>query len=184
MLHGRGGTAQSIASLAEAISDSQFHIIIPQAENHTWYPYSFMEEEVKNEPYLSLSIEAIKGIIDQTALTTSKENIYIAGFSQGACLTLEVAARYATKYGGIAAFTGGLIGKKIHANHYRGDFENTQVFISNGDNDPHIPLNRSLESKKALTKMGANVTLKIYPGKPHTITEDEISIVRGLFTLA
>lgn len=178
LLHGRGGTAKNILSLANRICANDFYIAAPQAANNTWYPYSFMEEETHNEPFLSLSIKEIKDLIDQTAKYIPKQKIFIAGFSQGACLALEISSRSALKYGGIIAFTGGLIGKTINKTKYQGNFDGTKVFISNGDNDPHIPLIRVQQSKELIEKLGANVTLKVYEGKPHTIIEDEIKFVR------
>lgn len=178
LLHGRGGTAKGILSLADSLCDDNFYIAAPQAVDNVWYPYSFLKEESLNEPYLSLSVKGIKDLIDQIATHIPKHQIFIAGFSQGACLALEISARFATKYGGIAAFTGGLIGSTIDEEKYQGDFEGTKVFISNGDHDPHIPLIRSEQSKELMEKQGAHVTLKVYEGTPHTITEDEIRFVR------
>lgn len=178
LLHGRGATAQGMLGLADRICDDNFYVAAPQATYNTWYPYSFMEEEKRNEPYLSSSIQEVKDLIDQTAKYIPKQKIFIVGFSQGACLALEVTTRFAELYGGIVAFTGGLIGKTVDENKYRGNFEGTKVFISDGDNDPHIPLIRAKQSKEIMEKLGANVTLKIYEGKPHTIFEDEIKFVK------
>lgn len=178
LLHGRGGTARSILGLADSVCDDDFYIAAPQATYNTWYPYSFMEEEKRNEPFLSLSIKEIKDLIDQTAKYIPKQRIFIAGFSQGACLALEVATRFAAQYGGIVAFTGGLIGKTVDESKYQGNFVGTKVFISDGDHDPHIPLIRAVQSKELMEKLGANVTLKIYEGRPHIIVEDEIKFVK------
>lgn len=178
LLHGRGGTARGILSLADRIGNDDFYVAAPQAAYNTWYPYSFMEEENRNEPFLSFSIKEIKDLIDQTANYIPSRKIFIAGFSQGACLALEVAARFALNYGGIIAFTGGLIGRTIDETKYQGNFEKTKVFISDGDDDPHIPLIRARQSKEMMEKLGADVTLKVYNGRPHTITDDEIKFVR------
>lgn len=178
ILHGRGGTAKSMLGLAEMLCDSQYYIAAPQAMNNIWYPHSFMEKESLNEPNLSQSIQEIHNLIEDTAKHISRDQIFIAGFSQGACLSLEVSSRFATKYGGIAAFTGGLIGYEINESKYHGNFEGTKVFISNGDHDPFIPLKRSEESKVLMDKLGARVTLKVYEGRPHTVTEDEIQFVK------
>lgn len=178
ILHGRGGTAEGMLDVADALCDDDFYILAPQAVNNVWYPYPFMEEDSKNEPFLSSSVQAIKELIDQTAQYIPQDHIYIAGFSQGACLTLEVTARSASKYGGIIAFTGGLIGKTLNEEKYQGNFAGTKTFIANGDNDPFIPLARSEESKMIFDKLGAQVTLKVYKGRPHTITEDELNFVK------
>ncbi len=178
LLHGRGGTAHSILSLIDRLCDSNFYVAVPQATNNTWYPYSFMAEEKLNEPYLSASVKDVNELIEQTAQYIPKHQIFIMGFSQGACLALEVTTRCAAKYGGIVAFTGGLIGSAIDESKYRGDFGGTKVFISDGDCDPHIPLIRAEQSKKLMEKLGANVTLKVYEGRNHTIIEDEIKFVK------
>ncbi len=178
LLHGRGGTARGILDLANRICDNDFYVAAPQATHNTWYPYSFMEEEERNEPYLSLSVKEIKKLIDETAKYIPLERIFIAGFSQGACLTLEVATRFAGQYGGIVAFTGGLIGKTINESKYNGNFLETKVFISDGDNDPHVPLIRAIQSKEIMEKLGAKVILKVYEERPHIIVEDEIKLVK------
>ncbi|CRX37938.1 alpha/beta hydrolase [Estrella lausannensis] len=181
LLHGRGGTARGILSLSELLCGDDYYIAAPQAVGNVWYPHSFLEDETFNEPYLSQSISGIQELIEETASHMLKNRIFIAGFSQGACLALEVTARSATLYGGIIAFTGGLIGKEVRENRYRGDFKGTKVFISNGDHDSHIPLRRSQESKTLMEKLGALVTLKIYEGRDHTIVEDEIKSVKETF---
>ncbi len=184
LLHGRGGSASEILSLADPFCNEQFYIAAPQAPHHTWYPYSFMADEKQNEPCLSLSVQNIKHLIDEIVRHLPQKQVYLMGFSQGACLALEVATRFAAKYGGIVAFTGGLIGSTIHEEKYRGNFEGTKVFIGNSDQDPHVPLIRSEQSKDVMEKLGAQVTLKIYPGMAHTINEDEVKWVKeNIFSL-
>lgn len=184
LLHGRGGTAHSMLSLVDRLCDTDFYVAAPQATNGTWYPYSFMAEEKSNEPYLSASVKDVNELIAQTAQHIPKDRIFILGFSQGACLALEVTTRWAAKYAGIIAFTGGLIGSVIDESKYQGDFGGTHVFISDGDSDPHIPLIRAEESKKVMEKLGANVTLKVYEGRSHTIIEDEIKFVKEKIMLS
>lgn len=108
------------------------------------------------------------------------ENIYFAGFSQGACLTLEFVTRNADKYGGVAAFAGGLIGDKIYSENYKGDFQNTPVFIGTSDPDPHIPVERIYATTNILKGMNAAVTEKIYTNMGYTINQDEIDKVNKL----
>ncbi len=180
LLHGRGASAQDIITLADEFCDERFYIAAPQATNHTWYPYSFMAAEIQNEPWLTSAIETVKRLIDETTLFIPSEQIYLMGFSQGACVTLEVAARYPEKYAGIAAFTGGLIGETTRQEKYKGDFKGTKVFIGNSDRDPHVPLKRSEESKHIIEQLNGDVTLKVYPNMMHTINQDEILSVRNL----
>ena len=180
LLHGRGSTAQNIMPLADEFCDERFHVAAPQADNNTWYPYSFLMPEAQNEPWLSSAVATVKRLIDEIAAVIPTQSIYIMGFSQGACLSLEVASRYATRYAGVAAFTGGLIGERVNPEKYGGDFAGTPVFIGSSDVDPHVPVQRAEQSRDIIQGLGADVSLKIYPGMPHTIVPDEIGTVRKL----
>lgn len=110
----------------------------------------------------------------------ASENMYFTGFSQGACLTLEFVASNATKYGGVAAFTGGLIGDKIYYENYKGNFDNTPFFIGTSNPDPHVPVERVNATVSILKNMNAVVTEKVYNNMGHTINDDEISNTNAL----
>lgn len=181
MLHGRGATADDILTIAEYLTTDDFTLLAPQATNHTWYPYSFMAPVANNEPWLSSALSLLKDIItDLEQKGIRSEDMYFLGFSQGACLTLEFVTRNAQKYGGVAAFTGGLIGDTINTENYSGDFAGTPVFIGTSDPDPHVPVQRVNESATVLEKMNAAVTKKIYKHMGHTISQDEIKEVNEL----
>jgi phospholipase/carboxylesterase len=175
MLHGRGGSADDIISLSSHLDVKQFTLLAPEATNHSWYPYSFLAPTAQNEPWLSSALQLIKDLVQELLEKgISSEHIFFLGFSQGACLTLEFVTRNATRYGGVVAFTGGLIGDRIYNENYRGDFQNTPVFIGTSDPDPHVPVERVHASSSILKSMNAAVTEKVYPGMGHTINQDEI----------
>jgi phospholipase/carboxylesterase len=181
LLHGRGGSAEDILSLAAHLAVKDFALLAPQATNNSWYPLSFLARPADNEPWLSSALATIAAAIaDIEKAGISKENIYFLGFSQGACLTLEFVARNATVYGGVAAFTGGLIGDKIVPENYKGDFAGTPVFIGTSNPDPHVPVERVYASSNILQQMNADVTEKVYDNMGHTITMDEIEKVNSL----
>ena len=181
MVHGRGGSAEDILGLANYLPVNNFALFAPQATNNTWYPYSFLVEPKENEPWLSGALAVLKEVVaDVQATGITTDNIYFLGFSQGACLTLEFVARNATKYGGVVAFTGGLIGDKIYEQNYTGDFAGTPVFIGTSDPDPHVPVERVHATAEILNTMHAQVTKKIYKNMGHTISQDEISQVKEL----
>lgn len=180
LIHGRGATALDMLSLTRRLDVDSLYIAAPQAPHNSWYPQRFTMEEKFNEPWLSQSIETIQHLIEKTAAFIPTDSIYLAGFSQGACLALETSTRAATKYGGIIALSGGLIGHEIDESKYHGNFEETRVFIGVSDQDPHIPLVRCKQSKQLMEKMGAHVTLRVYEGMSHTINEDEINWIKQL----
>jgi phospholipase/carboxylesterase len=175
MLHGRGGSAEDILSLAQYLDVEDFSLLAPQATNNTWYPYSFLAPPSQNEPWLSSALQVIGQLVtDAKDKGVPTENIYFTGFSQGACLTLEFVARNAARYGGVVAFTGGLIGDKIYPENYKGDFQGTPVFIGTSNPDPHVPVERVYATTNILKNMHANVTEKVYNNMGHTINQDEI----------
>lgn len=176
MLHGRGAAAEDILSLAAYLAVKDFALLAPQATNYTWYPYSFLVPPEQNEPWLSSALEILGDLVNEIRKAgIDSRNIYFTGFSQGACLTLEFVARHATKWGGVAAFTGGLIGDKLYNENYNGDFNGTPMFIGTSDPDPHVPVQRVNETTRLLRSMNAAVTEKIYPHLGHTISEDELA---------
>jgi phospholipase/carboxylesterase len=181
MVHGRGGRAGDILFLADELAAGDYALLAPQAMGNSWYPYSFLAPPAQNEPYLSSALDVLKGLVaDINAAGIPNERIYFLGFSQGACLTLEFVTRNATRYGGVVAFTGGLIGDKIYPENYKGDFGETPVFIGTSDPDPHVPVERVHSSTHILRSLHAAVTEKVYPVMGHTISQDEIDQANNL----
>jgi phospholipase/carboxylesterase len=175
LVHGRGATADDILSLADHLNVAGYALLAPQAPGNTWYPYSFLSPVQNNEPYLSAALEQVYAAVEHAlAQGIAPEQVYLAGFSQGACLTAEYAARHARRYGGLALFTGGLIGEQIDRSRYQGDFQGTPVFIGSANPDFHVPVERVYATANILREMGAAVTEKVYAGMGHTIIPDEM----------
>lgn len=175
LLHGRGSNAGDILGLAGELRVEDFALFAPQATKNTWYPYSFLAPTAQNETWLSSALDLLKDLVENLLKSgISSENIYFEGFSQGACLTAEFVTRNTQKYGGVAIFTGGLIGDSINPENYKGDFKETPVFIGSGDPDAHVPVERERETQKLMEKLNARVQVKIYQNRPHTISRDEI----------
>lgn len=181
MLHGRGASAEDILGLVEELQVPELAYLAPQAARNTWYPYSFLEPIERNEPWLSSALQLVASIVRTLAdagMLHSK--VCILGFSQGACLATEFVARNPARYGGLFAFTGGLIGADEELFEPSGDLGGTACFLGSGDPDPHVPWQRVKESGTRLNAMGGNVTLQRYPGLGHTINQDEILAARQI----
>ena len=178
LLHGRGATAESIVSLADYLALADFSIFAPQAAQQTWYPYGFMASDQGNFSALNSSLQQVS-LLFQFLIENGKapEQIYVMGFSQGACLSLEFAARNAQKLGGVVAFTGGLIGEQLEEKKYRGDFQGTPILLSSSAHDMHVPAQRIHDSAQLLRKMGAEVSLKFFEDDLHTIRPEELTWV-------
>ena len=187
MLHGRGADARDMLGLARAIDRPVLAHLAPDAAGHTWYPNTFMAPRERNEPWLSSALGLVEGLVtrlvDENGVDARR--VVLIGFSQGACLSSEFVLRHPRKYGGLVAFSGGLIGPPgttwddVDAN-----FDGLPVFLGCSDVDPHIPKERVLETEAVYTRLGADVRRKLYPGMPHTINDDEIEEARAILDVA
>jgi predicted esterase len=186
LLHGRGGSAEDILGLGHAIGEPGVAYLAPQAKGHTWYPQSFLAPRQANEPFLSSALAKVDAIVRSVETAGVPRNrIVIGGFSQGACLSTEFVKSFPARYGGLIALTGGLIGppgsivsdRQAHATDELGGMP--ALFLS-GDPDPHVPWSRVEESAALLRDMGAEVTTRRFPGRPHTVTPQEIDLARTL----
>jgi phospholipase/carboxylesterase len=181
MIHGRGATAEDILELAAEFKQSGFAYLAPQAAQHSWYPNSFLAPMSSNEPGLSSGLAVIAALLEQLAdAGIPTESTILLGFSQGACLALEFAARNARRYGGLVGLSGGLIGPDGTPRNYGGSLEDTPVFLGCSDSDFHIPRERVEQSAEVLQQLGGNVTAKLYPRMEHTVNRDEIRAVQGM----
>ncbi len=181
LLHGRGASARDILGLSTQFSATDIAWLAPQAARSTWYPHSFLAPLEQNEPWLGSALRIVAGLVEQAGEQgIPPERLAVMGFSQGACLALEFAARHARRYAAVVAFTGGLIGPPGTSRNYDGDLAGTPIFIGCSDIDPHVPLERVRESSAVLRGMGAVVDERIYPRMGHTINADELDAAAAL----
>ena len=183
MVHGRGATAESILALAGELARPGFAYLAPQAAGNTWYPNRFLAPIASNEPWLSSALAAVAGVLAQvTGAGIPTERTMVLGFSQGACLALEFAARNARRYGGLVGLSGGLIGPDGAPRDYAGSLAGTPVFLGCSDVDPHIPQERVHHTDAVLRRLGGDVTAQVYPAMGHTINQDEIEFVQSMMS--
>ena len=175
LIHGRGATAESTLGLKNQIKNEDTYYIAPQAETREWYPNSFLKPIGKNQPELDQALETIENCIEKLGEKEfESEDIFLLGFSQGACLVTEYAARNPKRFKAVIGLSGGLIGPKGRKFSYSGDLEETPVFLGCSENDPHIPKSRVDETKEVLEGLNGEVEKRIYEGSFHGIVEDEI----------
>jgi len=181
LVHGRGARARSMLGIAGEFGVDDVAYVAPQARRGSWYPNSFMAPMDSNEPGLTSALQAVEDALETLVEAgIPRERVLLLGFSQGACLASEYVARNARRYGGLAAYSGGLIGPEGTPRDYEGSVEGTPVFVGCSDRDPHIPIERVHETADVFEDLGGDVTERIYEGMGHTINEDEIAFVADL----
>lgn len=185
MVHGRTASPESILELVPRLGRPGLAYLAPAAASGTWYPYSFMSPIQSNEPGMSSGMHVLDALVARVVgAGITQSRIVLLGFSQGACLASEFAVRHAGRFGGVVVFSGGLIGPRGTRWEYRGGFDGTPVFLGCSDIDSHIPAARVEETAAVFTRMGANVTRRIYPGMGHTIIDDEIDEAQRVLAAA
>jgi predicted esterase len=181
MIHGRNASPRNILDLVPRLDRSGMTYVAPAAANNTWYPFSFLEQIPKNEPYLTSAIHRIERVIrDITASGVPMQRIALMGFSQGACLAAEFAFRHAERFGAVVLFSGGLIGPPGTTWQTDRSFRRTPVFLGCSDVDAHVPQWRVDETADVFGRMDAEVTERIYPGMGHLVSDDEIAVAQSL----
>jgi predicted esterase len=181
LVHGRGGSAANMLSLVSEFDRAGWCYLAPEAAGGTWYPFSFLAPLEQNEPHLSRALGTLGRVLESvTAARMPERRVVLLGFSQGACLTLEFAARNPRRYGAVVALSGGLIGPPGTPRDYQGSLAEAPVLLGCSDVDPHVPLERVRESAAVFRRLGATVDERVYPGFGHSVNRDEIDAVRAL----
>jgi phospholipase/carboxylesterase len=181
LLHGRGGSATDILSLAPIISPPDAVTLAPTASGNTWYPFSFLAPFSQNQQGIDSGhalIESILAKLEADGIPAA--STALVGFSQGACLAVDHAFRFPRKYGAIVALTGGLIGPPGTTFTSNGSLDGTPVLLAAGDPDPHVPWERVAESGRVLKAMGGEVSLERYPGAPHAVLPEQAAKAKAL----
>lgn len=183
LLHGRGASAEDILSLGEQVARGvpSVALVAPQAPGGSWYPQRFLSPLAQNEPQLTSALGVVGELLgDLNRGGVSSDRVVLIGFSQGACLSLEFAARNARRYGAVIGLSGALIGPPGTARAHSGNLDGTPVYLGCSDRDAHIPLSSVEESAKVMAALGARVTKAIFPGMGHTVNAEEVAAVRAI----
>jgi len=188
MVHGRNAGPRNILDLVPRLEPRtanaeppSFAYLAPAAPTGSWYPYSFLAPIEQNEPHLTAALDTIRRLVEAViARGFASDRVMLLGFSQGACLSAELAVRHARRYGGLVLFSGGLIGPPGTTWNQQPAFAGTPVFLGCSDVDAHVPKTRVDESAAVFTRMGAQVTERIYPGMGHLVNDDEMAAARRM----
>jgi phospholipase/carboxylesterase len=181
MLHGRGGTAESIASLYPRLDLPNVAALAPQAAGNCWYPNRFLSPLESNQPWIDSALRRVDSLVEEMiGAGVSTDRIGILGFSQGACLASEYVVRHPRKYGAVMILTGSVFGPLDAPRNHLESLEGTPVFIGAGDPDELVPLPHVERTARLLERLGGDVDFRVYAGKPHTVSEAELAACRAL----
>jgi phospholipase/carboxylesterase len=188
LLHGRGKTPEEKIDLAARFGNIEgIRWVVPEAEiPGSWYPGRFWDPREVNEPYLSEAVERCHEAVLEASENgrLGSERLVIVGFSQGACLALEYALRHPGRVGSLIVFTGALMG--VPGSDWKASAPRSlaglRLLLTGSDVDDWVPEYNSHEAARLFRDLGAEVQLRIYPGRPHIVSEEEIAEARSFLT--
>lgn len=180
-LHGRGATAQGVVNLADPLAHHGVTVVAPAAERSRWFPYAGSEPIERNEPHVSSAIRAVDGVLDDVAeWGIDPEHVVFFGFSQGASLACEYVARHPRAYGGVAAFSGGLLGPSVADRAFEGSLDGTPVRLGWGSEDDRLDPERLRATAAALRDLNGDVTERECDGVGHAVTDEGLEAAAAL----
>jgi predicted esterase len=156
--------------------------IAPYAAGGLWYPGRYVEPLETNEPQLTRSVERCHWLVLDSSEggRLGPEQIFIVGFSQGACIAVEYALRHPASVAAIVVFSGCLMGPPGTEWKVAGgqSLKGLSVFLTGSDIDEWIPESRTRETARVLKELGAEVEVRIYRQRPHIVSPEELAEAR------
>ncbi len=184
LVHGRGQSPEYMNEHVVArLGTGDVAFVAPAAASNSWYPNSFLAPLSDNQPGLDFTMQCL-GAIGEELIHEGmpSQRIVWCGFSQGACAVSQFLTIAPRRWGGLIAFTGGLIGPPGSKWNFDGSFAGMPAYFSTSEADPFVPESRVRESAAQFAEAGANVTVEFHLGRTHEISDAEIN--RALFVLS
>lgn len=183
LVHGRTQTPEDVdRMIVQRLPWRNVAYVAPVADGASWYPARFMEPLSGNEPALGHALARLRAVsqyLEQSGFPVGRQ--LLVGFSQGACLSAEFLWRQRLAYGGLLAFTGGLIGDVLSAAPSTRPFARVPVLMTTAQEDPWVPPERTAASARLFDEAGASVTHWIAPGGDHAVRDEEIGLAVKAF---
>jgi len=180
-LHGRGATAQGVVNLAGPLAHHGVTVVAPEAERSRWWPYAANGPVDRNEPHVSSALRAVDRVFEDVAeWGVGPERVVVFGFSQGASLACEYVARRPRRYGGLAAFSGGLLGPDPTGRSFEETLDGTPALLGWGADDDRVDTAGLRATASVLRTMDATVTDREYEGVGHAVTDEALDAAADL----
>jgi predicted esterase len=183
LTHGRGQSPEAMEDhILRRMNAPQTAFVLPRAASGSWYDAKAIDAMTENTSVqLSASLEQLRSI---TAGLPKNIPVVMAGFSQGACLSVEYALRFGRWNGALVALTGCRVGTP-QDNLPKSSLTNLPVYISGSDADPWIPLPAFSQAVQELGSAQARVRADVFPSRGHEATDTEVSVLEhALHSLA
>ena len=178
-LHGRASSAQSIVlELGHATAGlSDVAIVAPAAEGGTWIDAPYTKARDKDAPSVRAALATVKDLTSWIRQKNPTADIWLAGFSQGACLALSAFRADPAPYAGIFAPSGAPLQPD---NTAWPQLSGRPVYLSLSREDPWVAFADVETCASDLRAAGAKVVFETRGGKAHLVSARDRRALREM----
>jgi homogentisate 1,2-dioxygenase len=174
-VHGRGAAADGILGRAIEMvgNDPTVCVVAPQAADNVWYSAKYTSPRAEIGPQLVSALEQVATVLRSAIAGSARDRVVLFGFSQGACLAIELLLRESTVQGGrpaaLVALSGALIGPPDERPQPGPALAGLPVLLGAQEEDPWNTRARIEETAALLAGAGCAVTVEMLPGNAHAL---------------
>lgn len=180
-VHGRGQSPEEMADHVIRHLPQDHAYLLPRAAGASWYAARAVDPLTDDtRAALGASLAQVSGVIT-AARAASTAPLVLAGFSQGACLSLELACSGQSSPDTVVAFTGCRVGTATDIRP-RALPSGLPVYLTGGDADPWIPVSAFAEAVADLGTQGAALRVDLFPGRGHEVSSAERAMLASILT--
>ena len=177
-VHGRNQTPEDMqAAVLGQLRCADAAYVAPCAHGASWYAALAVDplsDQTRRE--LEQALRDLGALVAELRAEAPGRPILLAGFSQGACLSLEHAFAGGAPVEAVASLTGCRVGRP-GCTRPAALTAGMPVYLTGGDADPWIPVHAYAEAANELALGGARLRSDIFPGRAHEISLPEIAML-------
>jgi len=180
-LHGRGQSPEEMVEHVIRHLPVEASFVLPGAAGRSWYAARAIDPLTEvTRAELAAARAQVVGLLAEVR-AASNVPVVLAGFSQGACLSLEVACAGQGGAEAVVAFTGCRVGRPEDARPTALP-RDLPVYLSGGDADPWIPVAAFAEAVADLGRQGAALRADLFPGRGHEVSAAERAMLTSVLS--
>jgi phospholipase/carboxylesterase len=178
-LHGRGQSPEAMLDHVVRHLPGDVAWVLPRAPGGSWYAARAIDPLTDTtRAELAASLAGLAEVMTSVRSHTARP-VVLAGFSQGACLSIEHTFTGASPADAVLAFTGCRVGTSADQRP-AALLRERPVYLSGADSDPWIPVKAYAEAAAELALAGAALRTDIFPCRPHEVSAAERAMLASV----
>ncbi|MFT3975188.1 MAG: hypothetical protein QM699_17625 [Amaricoccus sp.] len=181
LVHGRGQSPEEMqAHILARLDVPDVAFVLPRAATGSWYAAKAVDPlTAETRSALAASLDALAADVAAARDAHPGRPLLLAGFSQGACLSLEYAFSGQPTPDALAALTGCRVGVRADTRD-RDLAPGLPVYLTGSDGDSWIPVTAFAEAAVELGQGRARLRADLFPGRAHEVSDAEVAMVGAM----